>query len=92
MITRSQLDGLAEAELVEFTETALRRLHERYTDEPTLLTRFGEAGADDVRLAIENALDGFDRFTDHYTETVEGTAPSVHILMFGRIVDTEGPS
>ena len=69
MITSLHLDAMSEAELVEFTETALARLHARYTDEDTLLERFGEAAADDVRLAIENAREGFDRFVDHYRET-----------------------
>ena len=62
------LDALSEAELVELTENALRILHERYTDEATLLERFGEAAADDVRLAIENAREDFDRFADHYRD------------------------
>jgi hypothetical protein len=63
------LDVLSEAELVELTENALRILRERYTVEAALLERFGEAAADDVRLALENADEGFDRFVDHYRQT-----------------------
>jgi hypothetical protein len=62
------LDELSEAELVELTERGLAILHARYTDERTLVERFGKAAADDVRLAIENAREGFDRFLDHYRE------------------------
>ena len=68
MSTWLDLNDLPEAELVDLTETALTILHARYTDERTLLERFGEAAADDVRLAIENAREGFDRFLDHYRE------------------------
>ena len=62
------LGALSEAELVDLTENVLRVLHRRYTDEAMLLERFGEAAADDVRLAIENAREGFDRFVDHYRD------------------------
>jgi len=61
-------DELSEAELVELTERGLAILQARYTDERTLVERFGKAAADDVRLAIENAREGFDRFIDHYRE------------------------
>ena len=61
-----RLETLTEPELVDLTERALATLHARYTDEQTLIERFGEAAADDVRLAIENAHEGFDRFADHY--------------------------
>ena len=64
------LAALSEAEIVELTENALRILHERYSGEAALLERFGEAAADDVRLAIENAHEGFDRFVDHYRHTL----------------------
>jgi hypothetical protein len=66
--TRLRLAALPEGELVDITEYALTILHARYSDEPTLLERFGDAAADDVRLAIENAHEGFDRFLDHYRE------------------------
>jgi hypothetical protein len=66
--TRLRLAALPEGELVDIAECALAILHARYTDEPTLLERFGDAAADDVRLAIENAREGFDRFLDHYRE------------------------
>jgi hypothetical protein len=65
---RLRLGALSEKELVDVTECALAMLHARYTDERTVLERFGEAAADDVRLAIENAREGFDRFIDHYRE------------------------
>jgi hypothetical protein len=65
---RLHLDALSETELVDVIERALAILHARYTDERTLLERFGEVAADDVRLAIENAWEGFDRFLDHYRE------------------------
>lgn len=66
MTTQRRLGALSEAEIVDLTERALLILHARYTNEQTLLERFGEAAADDVRLAIENAREGFDRFVDHY--------------------------
>jgi hypothetical protein len=66
--TRRHLDALPERELVDITECALTILHARYTDERTLLGRFSEAAADDVRLAIEDARGSFDRFLDHYRE------------------------
>ena len=62
------LEALTEPQLVELIERALQRLHARYSDEHTLLERFGAAAADDVRLALENAREGFDRFADHYWE------------------------
>jgi hypothetical protein len=65
-MTDARLDALTEPELVDLTERALAILHARYSDERTLLERFGEAAADDVRLAIENAREDFDRFADHY--------------------------
>jgi hypothetical protein len=65
-MTDPRLQALTEPELVDLTERALGILHARYTQEPTLLERFGEAAADDVRLAIENAREGFDRFAEHY--------------------------
>ena len=68
MTTTPSLDALTEAQIVDVTERALAMLHARYTDEPTLLERFGEAAADDVRLAIENAHEGFERFVDHYRD------------------------
>jgi hypothetical protein len=64
--TTPSLDALTEAQIVDVTERALAILYARYTDDPTLLERFGEAAADDVRLAIENANEGFERFVDHY--------------------------
>jgi len=66
--TDLDLGALVESELVQLTATALGILHARYTDEQRPLERFGEAAADDVRLAIENAREGFDRFADHYWE------------------------
>jgi hypothetical protein len=64
----TSLDALPEAELVDLAERALAVLHARYTDDQRLIATFGEAAADDVRLAIENAHEGFDRFADHYRE------------------------
>lgn len=66
MTTAPSLGALTEAQIVDLTERALAIPYARYTDEPTLLERFGQAAADDVRLAIENAREGFDRFVDHY--------------------------
>jgi hypothetical protein len=63
------LGALPEEQIVELAERALLILHARYTDEQTLLARFGEAAADDVRLAIENANEGFERFVDHYSHS-----------------------
>ena len=63
-----RLEALSEPELVELAEQALTLLHTRYRDEQTLIDHFGEAAADYVRLAIENAHEGFDRFADHYWE------------------------
>ena len=60
--------AVPEEQIVELAERALLILHARYTDEHTLLERFGEAAADDVRLAIENASEGFERFVDHYRD------------------------
>lgn len=68
MTTEPHLDALSETELVDLTERALAALHARYTDERTLVARFDEAAADDVRLAIENACEGFDRFVDHFRD------------------------
>ena len=68
--------GVLGAQVVDLVERALALLHERYSDEPTLLERFGEAAADDVRLAIENAREGFDRFVDHYRDFHVSRSPS----------------
>jgi hypothetical protein len=62
-------EQLSEEQLVALAERALAILHTRYSDEQTLVARFGMAAADDVRLALENAREGFDRFIDHYRET-----------------------
>jgi hypothetical protein len=68
VISDPHFDGRTEAEVVTLVEHALEHLHARYSDEPTLLERFGAAAADDVRLALENAREGFDRFLDHFRD------------------------